>query len=59
MKPGDLVLIECNRFTDAKRLAFSGLLGEHATGLSVDDYLAEVLIKDMIVTIQVEYLKRV
>jgi len=59
VKVGDLVIIDCNRFTDAKRMAFQGILGEHGTVLSVDGYTSDVLVKEMIVTILTEYLKKV
>ena len=59
MQPGDLVKIECNRFTDYKSLLSLGLIDELGIIISIDidNYLCEVLVNNYVYTILSEYLK--
>ena len=61
MKLGELVKIECNRFTDFKRLSSLGLIGKLGIIISIDeaDGLCDVLVDNYVYTILSEYLREV
>jgi hypothetical protein len=58
---GDLVKIECNRFTDYKRLSSLGLIGKLGIVISIDetDGFCDVLVDNYVYGILSEYLREV